>query len=319
MLPLAAAIPLAFLPGVSDMFDAPRRKLFTALGADESGSGSSLLNSLLGVDQESDLGKYGGLAAEMIGDPLNLLSAGALGGARLAEKASQAGRMAGLQNELSAAVRMKNGVRDAEAMVPFGSTTIGDLPRGSSAAAELAPEAIFTPRRATKVGDLPPGYPDPTIATQKQARNIQDKSQSSAKKMNKAIREDEGGFRRADVNAEEVTQETMRENMAKNNVVRDREFAASGTQPVTPWETMSDTDKNRLAEILLSSPRLQSMLPAMNAPGRAGYAANFEPVIKGIMSDITSDPRRSALLDQLLTAAAGGTVGGMAGMRMMNE
>src|SRR5882762_1991540 len=100
MLPLAA-LPLAFLPGVSDVLSSPRRQLFPALGADESGTGSILLQALLGVDQQSSMGRYGGVLAEILGDPLNAVAAGGLAAAGAGSKMAKAARVANAEGELA--------------------------------------------------------------------------------------------------------------------------------------------------------------------------------------------------------------------------
>lgn len=71
-------LPLGLLPGVSDAMSAPRQALFSALGSSD-GSGSQLLQSLFGIDPESTAGSWGGTAAEVLGDPLNLVMGGAAG------------------------------------------------------------------------------------------------------------------------------------------------------------------------------------------------------------------------------------------------
>ncbi len=89
----------------------PREQLFKALGSRD-GSGSALL-AQLGVDPESSLGQYGGIAAEMVGDPLNLLSLGGAAAAGAGIKGLQTARRAGQIGEVGA--DLTAGTRLAEA------------------------------------------------------------------------------------------------------------------------------------------------------------------------------------------------------------
>jgi hypothetical protein len=94
---------------VNDLMDAmgalsiPREQLFKMLGSKD-GSGSALLQALGGIDPESAGGRYGGLAAEIAGDPLNLLTLGGSALAGAGVKGLQAARRAGQVGELGAAL-----------------------------------------------------------------------------------------------------------------------------------------------------------------------------------------------------------------------
>ena len=147
MNPLMAS---SVLPGVLGVFDAPRKAAFEALGADD-GSGGALLEAILGVDRNSGVGKYGGVAAEMLLDPLNLVGAGAakLGvkGINLAGKAMRAGKVADLGRDVASIDRLNAARRASEAATDARNARI---PKDASDLYDLRPDA--GPRTSLRPG-----------------------------------------------------------------------------------------------------------------------------------------------------------------------
>lgn len=138
-----------------DALNAPRKGLFQMLGSDD-GSGSGLLQNAFGVDPESGLGRYGGMAAEVAGDPLNLiglgLTAGAGKGTNALLKALRGGEVAdaglGVANataDLGAARRLEQAATDAAGT--FNPATMGP---GNLPVASLFPEG----QQFSRAGDL---------------------------------------------------------------------------------------------------------------------------------------------------------------------
>lgn len=138
-------LPLGFLPGVSDMLSAPREALFKGLGGafgsgEGDGSGSGLLQALFGTDPNSGLGRWGGLAAEVAGDPLNLVGAplAGLAGKGLV-RLSQAPKLAelnALREQAGGLATLSRGVENAAA-APLPQA-VGPFARGIDPAAEQA-------------------------------------------------------------------------------------------------------------------------------------------------------------------------------------
>lgn len=158
----AAGAPLGLLPSAFGALSAPREELFRLLGSPD-GSGSALLQALLGVDPNSAGGQYGGVAAEMLLDPLNLAMVPMTGGlGMLAGRAAMAPKLAeaaGLGSQISKLRSLGNAAEAAS------STNAARMASEMSAlaprpAASLTYQGVADPEMVARsaLGDLSYGY-----------------------------------------------------------------------------------------------------------------------------------------------------------------
>jgi hypothetical protein len=282
---------------VMDVIDAPRRGMFELLGSQD-GSGAGLLAALLGVDPNSSVGRYGGMATEMALDPLNLFLGGlAGGGSRLARAmmmADRAEEAAGLGRQIGALEDVIGAPRLADETVSMRAGP-GGLPLGSSA--ELLPEAVQTVGRksAGAAGPVMGAELTPTTLTGRPAATWMDQSR---RQLSSGL----GDLYSADL-LPDLREGMLRSNAVANRGIRQSAWDASGTVPVTPWEALGPSAggivNDAAAAGLTNVDEAKSLLAAL---------LQRQAALGGPLDSIIPD---------LFTAGAGGALGGRVGTQAM--
>jgi hypothetical protein len=293
---------------VLEMLNLPREQLFQLLGS-EDGSGSMLLQALLGANPDNPLTQAGGFATEMALDPMNLLM---MGGAGIAGKginavmaAKKAKQMGSLGEELSLAQRLGGAADDAMGTVNMAAGP-GGLPLGSEA--QLLPEAIQGAgygRASGGMGPINAGL-DPTAAYGQDAANFM---QNTRRGLRSGLGELYDPAMLDDYRAG-----ALRHNAGQNALTRDAEWAASGMDPAgsTMWNELGP-DAAGAAEMMMGNPRFAGL--PLGQPSQMG--GDLGQIIKAIEAEMAAAQGQAVnpMYAQLGLMGAGGAAGGVMGSR----
>ena len=279
--------------------------MFQSLGSSD-GSGSELLSAIAGVDPESGLGRYGGVAAELALDPMNLVMGGAAGlvgkGVSAAGKAAKAARVAGATDDLAAGNRLAQAVGDAAGTYNPATMGPGNFPLGD--AGQILPEMMIGGRKAAGVRAMPSNPNYPTILSGGPAARYADQVAAVGKK--------------AGLNAAESRMAAMSANVSTNEAERAAAWASEGRPANTLGDLLGD-DAGMVAAGAGRNPLIRRALasagPSMN-PALVQMGDTI-PELEKMLAAAQGSPEVSPLLRQLMMVGGGGAAGGYAGSRLM--
>lgn len=292
------------LDQIGQVLDAPRMALFQALGADD-GSGSALLQALLGIDPGSDMGKYGGLAAEVLGDPLNLLGAGAVGlagkGVNAALDARRAGRVALAGEDLAAGRRLGQAASDAAGTFNPATMGPGGFPVGD--AGEILPELVIGTRKVAGARAVPTNPNYPTFLARGDAARWNDGTRYAARRAGEGVDD----YRTALLDANAGTN------------AKERAFAWN--QFDRPAVTLGDAlgaDAGMVAAGAERNPMIRQALASAGPQMDPAMMGDTSALIRALEEALGQASRpTNPLHGQLATMGTGGALGGRVGTQLM--
>ena len=298
------------LDQIGQALDAPRLALFELMGADD-GSGSALLQALLGIDPNSGLGKYGGLAAEVALDPLNLLGAGAVGlagkGVNAALDARRAGRVAMAGDDLAAGRRLAGAVDDAAGTFNPATMGPGGFPLGD--AGEILPELVMGSKKLPGKRAVPTNPNYPTMLTGGDAARWNDASRSQIRGAMGDLYEPGmlGDYRAGVLN--------------RNADINAGQRAMAFGQMDRPAVTLGDAlgaDAGMVADAAGRNPLIRQALAAAGPRLDPAMVGDTSALIRALEEALGQASRpTNPLYGQLATMGAGGALGGRVGTQMM--